>query len=208
MVKAKEILAQIKALNGLDILKEAIEVDKKAKEKDLAEAYMTAVETLKDDQIPEDVTVFYNTLREEEDAGNAEVTPEVIEEEIPVAVVKEKIKAKKEEKKSPAKVEKKVEKKEVAKMEKKPAKIKAEKKPAKIKAEKKSDKVVNKYGHREGSQAADIDVAFEKGGTIEDMAKNLKLSVSRIKSHYQHMVSVKKINFVKDDKKGTIKIKK
>jgi len=133
MVKAKEILAQIKALNELDILKEAIEVDKKAKEKDLAEAYMTAVETLKDDQIPEDVAVFYNTLREEEEAGNAEPTPDVVEEE-PVAVVKKNSKEKsakvekKAEKKAPVKAEKKVEKKEVTKVEKKPAKIKAEKK--------------------------------------------------------------------------------
>ncbi|HRT84706.1 MAG TPA: hypothetical protein P5523_08715, partial [Bacteroidales bacterium] len=81
----------------------------------------------------------------------------------------------------------------------KPAKEKKEK-PAKEKVEK------NKYGHREGSQAALIDAAFEKGGSYEKIAENLKLSVARIKSHYHHMVSDKGIKFV--EKGDTIKIEK
>jgi hypothetical protein len=81
----------------------------------------------------------------------------------------------------------------------KPAKEKKDK-PAKEKVEK------NKYGHREGSQAALIDVAFEKGGSYAKIAEDLKLSVARIKSHYHHMVSEKGIKFV--EKGDTIKIEK
>jgi DNA invertase Pin-like site-specific DNA recombinase len=81
-------------------------------------------------------------------------------------------------------------------------------KPAKEKKEKPVKEKVgkNKYGHREGSQAALIDDAFEKGGSYEKIAENLKLSVARIKSHYRHMVSDKGIKFV--EKGDTIKIEK
>lgn len=64
----------------------------------------------------------------------------------------------------------------------------------------------NKYGHRDGSQAALIDTAFEKGGTFESFAKELKLTESRIKSHYHHMVKEKGIKFV--EKGDIVQIKK
>ena len=81
-----------------------------------------------------------------------------------------------------------------------PAK-KAEKKAPAKKAEKKAPAKKNEYGHRVGSQASLIDNCFDKGGTFEEIAKVLKLTTSRIKNHYYHMIRDKGAKFsVKVDK--------
>ena len=85
-------------------------------------------------------------------------------------------------------------------LEEKVAKGDAEELPAK-KAEKKAPAKKNEYGHRVGSQASLIDNCFDKGGTFEEIAKVLKLTTSRIKNHYYHMIRDKGAKFsVKVDK--------
>jgi len=87
------------------------------------------------------------------------------------------------------------------KAEKKAPAKKAEKKAPAKKAEKKAPAKKNKYGHRVGSQASLIDNCFDKGGTFEEIAKVLKLTTSRIKNHYYHMIRDKGAKFsVKVDK--------
>jgi hypothetical protein len=98
-MKATKIVTEIEKLNKLGILKKAI-VIKKGKDEDvtyLADTYIAAVNTLSDDEIPEDVAKFYNELGDEIDAQTLVEKEEAVEE----AVEKKPAKAekKKEEKK-------------------------------------------------------------------------------------------------------------
>ena len=185
-VNFKDLRAAVVDLNKSGLIKKQIVLVGVAKEK-IYEDFMAAMDKIEDDpetkEFPKGAEIalaYFNKMVDEEKKEKTET----VEKAKPAKPAKEK----------PAKAAK-------AKAEKpaKPAKEKKEK-PAKEKVEK------NKYGHREGSQAALIDVAFEKGGSYEKIAENLKLSVARIKSHYRHMVSDKGIKFV--EKGDTIKIGK
>lgn len=170
-----------------------MKVLKGAKEQELAEAYMSAVETISDEDVdkylPDDLSDIYNAFSDAEKTRTAETTLEKKPEKTPEKSAKE-APVKKEEKKTEKKVDK-----------------KSEKSAAKV-AEKKSEvKKFNKYGHREGSGGCLIDTAFEKGGTFESIAKQLGLTVGRIKSHYMQLKNLKKISFIVDEKKGSYKIK-
>jgi hypothetical protein len=80
------------------------------------------------------------------------------------------------------------------------------KEKAKVKVvAKKSTEGKNKYGHVEGKISGQLDIAFEKGGTFESIAKEAKTTVSRVKDHYKHLVTDKKVKFVVDA--DTYKIK-
>ena len=113
-MKATKIVTEIEKLNKLGILKKAI-VIKKGKDEDvayLADTYIASVNTLADDEIPEDVAKFYNELGDQIDAKTLiEKEEEVIEE-----VVVEKKPAKEDKKKE---VKKSIAKKDVAKEDKK-----------------------------------------------------------------------------------------
>lgn len=58
------------------------------------------------------------------------------------------------------------------------------------------------YGHIIGSQAGDIDeflLKAKKAMTLAEIAEKMKLTVPRIKSHVNHLLTVKKLNFeIKD----------
>jgi hypothetical protein len=81
-MKAIKIVTEIEKLNKLGILKKAI-VIRKGKEEDnvayLADTYIAAVNTLADDDIPENVAKFYNELGDEIDAGTLVEKEEVVE---------------------------------------------------------------------------------------------------------------------------------
>ncbi|HPM11010.1 MAG TPA: hypothetical protein PK941_11255, partial [Paludibacter sp.] len=147
------------------------------------EDFMAAMDKIEDDpetgEFPKGAEVALTYFNKMVDAEKKE-KKEVVKEEAPV-------KAEKATKSKAAKSEK------------------AEKEKSK-KTEKKEAADKNKYGHREGSQAALIDTAFEKGGSFEKIAENLKLTVSRIKSHYHHMTVEKKVKFI--EKGDTVKIEK
>ena len=185
-VNFKDLRAAVVDLNKSGLIKKQVVLVGVAKEK-IYEDFMAAMDKIEDDpetkEFPKGAEValaYFNKMVDEEKKEKTET----VEKAKPAKPTKEK----------PAKAAK-------AKAEKpaKPAKEKKEK-PAKEKVEK------NKYGHREGSQAALIDDAFEKGGSYAKIAESLKLSVARIKSHYHHMVSEKGIKFV--EKGDTIKIEK
>jgi len=77
------------------------------------------------------------------------------------------------------------------------------KKEEKIK-DKKIDSKKSRYGHKEGSQAAAIDEAIFKGGTLKELSKEAKVSISRVKSHIKHLIEKKNLNIV--EKEGVFKI--
>jgi hypothetical protein len=111
-MKAEKIATEIEKLNKLGILKKAI-VIKKGKDEDvvyLADTYIASVNTLADDEIPEDVAKFYNELGDQIDAKT------LIEKEEDVVVEVEKKPAKEDKKKE---TKKSTVKKEVAKEDKK-----------------------------------------------------------------------------------------
>ncbi|MFA5080894.1 MAG: hypothetical protein WC472_04725 [Candidatus Paceibacterota bacterium] len=83
-MKATKIVTEIEKLNKLGILKKEI-VIKKGKDEDvayLADTYIAAVNTLSDDEIPEDVAKFYNELGDEIDAQTLVEKEEVVEEKV------------------------------------------------------------------------------------------------------------------------------
>jgi len=187
-VNFKDLRAAVVDLNKSGLIKKQIVLVGVAKEK-IYEDFMAAMDKIEDDpetkEFPKGAEValaYFNKMVDEEKKDKKAT----VEKEKPAKPEKEK----KAPKAKPEKAEK------TGKAE-KPAKEKKEK-PVKEKVGK------NKYGHREGSQAALIDDAFEKGGSYAKIAEDLKLSVARIKSHYHHMVSEKGIKFV--EKGDTIKI--
>ena len=189
-VNFKDLRAAVVDLNKSGLIKKQIVLVGVAKEK-IYEDFMAAMDKIEDDpetkEFPKGAEValaYFNKMVDEEKKDKKAT----VEKEKPAKPEKEK----KAPKAKPEKAEK------TGKAE-KPAKEKKEK-PVKEKVGK------NKYGHREGSQAALIDDAFEKGGSYAKIAEDLKLSVARIKSHYHHMVSEKGIKFV--EKGDTIKIEK
>ena len=189
-VNFKDLRAAVVDLNKSGLIKKQIVLVGVAKEK-IYEDFMAAMDKIEDDpetkEFPKGAEValaYFNKMVDEEKKDKKAT----VEKEKPAKPEKEK----KAPKAKPEKAEK------TGKAE-KPAKEKKEK-PVKEKVGK------NKYGHREGSQAALIDDAFEKGGSYAKIAEDLKLSVARIKSHYHHMVSEKGIKFV--EKGDTIKIGK
>lgn len=95
-----------------------------------------------------------------------------------------------EEKEKPAAKEEKSEKSEKpAKAEKSEKSAKAEKTP---KAEKK-EAAVDKFGNREGSQAAKINAQLKKSYTSEeDIAKGAGVTVARVRGHLKWLISNKK----------------
>jgi len=189
-VNFKDLRAAVVDLNKSGLIKKQVVLVGVAKEK-IYEDFMAAMDKIEDDpetkEFPKGAEValaYFNKMVDEEKKDKKAT----VEKEKPAKPEKEK----KAPKAKPEKAEK------TGKAE-KPAKEKKEK-PVKEKVGK------NKYGHREGSQAALIDDAFEKGGSYAKIAEDLKLSVARIKSHYHHMVSEKGIKFV--EKGDTIKIGK
>jgi len=187
-VNFKDLRAAVVDLNKSGLIKKQVVLVGVAKEK-IYEDFMAAMDKIEDDpetkEFPKGAEValaYFNKMVDEEKKDKKAT----VEKEKPAKPEKEK----KAPKAKPEKAEK------TGKAE-KPAKEKKEK-PVKEKVGK------NKYGHREGSQAALIDDAFEKGGSYAKIAEDLKLSVARIKSHYHHMVSEKGIKFV--EKGDTIKI--
>jgi hypothetical protein len=159
-MKATKIVTEIEKLNKLGILKKAI-VIKKGKDEDvayLADTYIAAVNTLSDDEIPEDVAKFYNELGDEIDAQT------LIEKEEDVVVEVEKKPAKEDKKKE---TKKSTVKKEVAKEVKKTtvAEIVKEKdKKSPVKAVEK--KVEKKEAKKVGIIATIIEI-LKKGTPIK-----------------------------------------
>jgi len=189
-VNFKDLRAAVVDLNKSGLIKKQVVLVGVAKEK-IYEDFMAAMDKIEDDpetkEFPKGAEIalaYFNKMVDEEKKEKTEMV----------------------EKAKPAKPAK--EKKDKPKKEKKEAGPSRKLKPAKEKKEKPVKEKVgkNKYGHREGSQAALIDDAFEKGGSYAKIAEDLKLSVARIKSHYHHMVSEKGIKFV--EKGDTIKIGK
>jgi len=80
-----------------------------------------------------------------------------------------------------------------------PAKVKQPKAEKKDKTKSEASAEQNKFGHRIGSQADQIDKVLEKGGTVEAIAKKTGLTNSRVSSHIKHM---KEHKHVKEDGKG------
>ncbi len=181
-VNFKDLRAAVVDLNKSGLIKKQVVLVGVAKEK-IYEDFMAAMDKIEDDpetgEFPKGAEVALTYFNKMVDAEKKE-KKEVVKEEAPV-------KAEKATKSKAAKSEK------------------AEKEKSK-KTEKKEAADKNKYGHREGSQAALIDTAFEKGGSFEKIAENLKLTVSRIKSHYHHMTVEKKVKFI--EKGDTVKIEK
>jgi hypothetical protein len=171
-MKAEKIVTEIEKLNKLGILKKEI-VIKKGKDEDvayLADTYIAAVNTLADDEIPENVAKFYNELGDEIDAQTlVEKKEEVVEEKVvekKPAKAKDKTVVEKEAKKPVKKevVKVKETKKEVVKE--KPAKI-----VAKEKIEKKEEGKKVRTGWKEGSTCDKIHQliinAGDKGISLE-----------------------------------------
>lgn len=189
-----------KLVKGLEELKKSgkapDEIDmkevKKMEEDELREFFLSTVENMEEDDIPENIADLYNELvtEEEEKEKSAEVEEDVEEEE------EEKVE-KKTKKAPPAKEEKKT----PAKTKPTPSPSKApEKKPVAKKKEKAS---VQKscFGHKMGSQSALIDAELKKGGTFDGIAKKLGLKKARVEGHYKHLVNDKGIKFdIKGDK--------
>lgn len=69
---------------------------------------------------------------------------------------------------------------------------------------KKTDTEKSRYGHQIGSQAAAIDDAVFKGGTLDEMAKETGLTKGRIKGHIKHLRDKKQL--VIDEKEGVFKV--
>ena len=190
-VNFKQLREAVVSLNKSGLIPKSIPLVGIEKDK-IYEKFMNAMDKIEDDpetgEFPagakEALTFFNKMVDLEKKEKEGEVKSEMKEIE----------------KADPAKLEKKQEEKAI-----KAPKAKAEKKETKEVKEGK-EKKFNKYGHRESSQAGRIDIAFEKGGTFEEMSKELELSINRIKSHYYHMVSDKGITFV--EKNGSYKIKK
>lgn len=187
-VNFKDLRAAVVDLNKSGLIEKAIALVGAAKEK-IYEQFMEAMDKIEDDpetgEFPKGAEVALTYFNKMVDAEKKE-KKEVVKEEAPVKAEK-------------------ATKSKAAKSEKAEKPVKAEKEKSK-KVEKKEAADKNKYGHREGSQAALIDTAFEKGGSFEKIAENLKLTVSRIKSHYHHMTVEKKVKFI--EKGDTVKIEK
>ena len=75
--------------------------------------------------------------------------------------------------------------------------LKKEKKVKKPKPHKEKKVIkLSIFGSRVGTQAAAIDEMLLKGITIIDMAKQLKTTPSRVKSHIEHLKTNKKVEIV------------
>jgi hypothetical protein len=177
-MKATKIVTEIEKLNKLGILKKTI-VIKKGKDEDvayLADTYIAAVNTLADDEIPEDVAKFYNELGDEIDAKTLVEKEEVLEE-----VVAEKKPAKAEKKKEAIEKEaKKPIKKEVTKAKETKKEV-AKEKPAKIVAKGKTGNKENKSEKKEPSRKFMVYQAWLKkpktNDKIYELAAGLGLSI-------------------------------
>lgn len=62
----------------------------------------------------------------------------------------------------------------------------------------------NKYGHVLGALSAQIDAYLEKGGTVSDIAFDLKTTKTRVSSHIHHLITERKIKV--NNKDGVYKI--
>jgi len=156
-MKATKIVTEIEKLNKLGILKKAI-VIKKGKDEDvayLADTYIAAVNTLSDEDIPEDVAKFYNELGDEIDAQTL-----VEKEEIAEEVVVENKPGKAKDKSVVEKEVKKPAKKEVAKA-KETKKEAVKEKPAKIVAKGKVEKKEGKAGDKK------VRTGWKEGSTCD-----------------------------------------
>jgi len=215
-MKAAKIVVEIDKLNKLGILKKGI-VIKKGKEEDveyLADTYIASVNTLPDDEIPEDVAKFYNELGDEMDNGTLLVVEEAIEEKIP-----EKKPAKAKDKPAVEKEAKRPIKEEVAKaketkkevMKEKPAKI-----IAKGKVENKEKKETGKKVRTEWKAGSVCDKihqlinsAGDKGISLKDAAT--KANKFSAKESYVKAVFSECVRFnlaIKKDEKYFSTVKK
>jgi chemotaxis protein histidine kinase CheA len=179
----------IKKLNAVkkadgELLIEAIDLKelKGAKERDLAEAFLTAIEGIpeKDEQfIPEELAELYNKLAEE-------TAPEP---EAEKEVAKPAKAAKKSEVKATAKPAAKSAKEPDAKPEtaKKETAKTDSKKPAAKAETKKAGVGVSCYGHKLGSSGALMDEAIKAGNSLEKIAKSCGVSLQRVKGHICHL---------------------
>ena len=65
----------------------------------------------------------------------------------------------------------------------------------------------SRYGHAEGSQAAQLDDLLYKGATLEEMMEAIDSTKARVNSHIYHLKTKKELNIVKN-KEGKYKVKK
>lgn len=64
------------------------------------------------------------------------------------------------------------------------------------------------FGHRVGTQAAQLDDMLVEGATIEDMAKAVKSTTTRVKTHISHLRYQKEVKIVFDKETKKYKAEK
>jgi outer membrane biosynthesis protein TonB len=160
-----------------------MKVLKGAKEQDLAEAFMNAIESIPsedEEKVPDELADVYNKLVEE-----TEPEPKA-EKEVAKPAAKA---AKKSEVKETAKPAAKAAKEPDAKPEtaKKETAKTDSKKPAAKAETKKAGVGVSCYGHKLGSSGALMDEAIKAGNSLEKIAKSCGVSLQRVKGHICHL---------------------